>query len=156
MHIIPGWRTRRPEPNSAGPPRCLAESTARPPVQLCSGLSDRALLVRREHQDVGLRIPSGDVDRAHAVARDIDAHAQPSRSLADALAHGGRVLADAGREDEGVEAAQGCGEGADLAADAVDEEVYRFSCMRIAAVEQGLHVSGNARNAEQAGLLIKQ
>ena len=55
----------------------------------------------------------------------VELDAEPGGVAADALADRGGVLADAAGEDERVEPAERGGERAELAPDAVDEEVDR-------------------------------
>ena len=60
-----------------------------------------------------------------ALAAGVELDAEPRRVAADALADRRRVLADAGGEHERVEAAERGGQRAELAADAVDEQIDR-------------------------------
>ena len=64
------------------------------------------------------------------------------------FADSGRVLANAAGEDDRVQPAEGRGERADLAPDAVAIEVDRELRPRIARGEERAHVAGDARHAE--------
>ena len=91
-----------------------------------------------------------------AFARRVELDAEPGRLPAHPLADRRRVLADAGGEDDRVEAAERRGERAELAADPVDEEVDGELRPRLGRLEQRAHVARHARDAEQAGLAVDQ
>ena len=86
----------------------------------------------------------------------IQRYSQPLGVTAHAGTNFRRILADAGRKDDGVEPAQGGDERAEFAPDPIDEQIDRFLGGRLAAREQRAHVAGNAGHAEQAGLIINQ
>lgn len=67
------------------------------------------------------------------------------------------MLADAGGEDEAVEAAERARQCADFPADAKDEEVYRLFRMGIGARKQRAHIARqSAGDAEEAGATVKK
>ena len=68
-----------------------------------------------------------------AIRVRVQVDAEPRRRVADPAADLGRVLADAGGEDERVDAAEHRGERADLLGGAVDEVVDRQLRRRLAA-----------------------
>ena len=86
----------------------------------------------------------------------IEHAAEPGKPLHDGGAHRGRVLADAGREHEGVETAERRRQQAGLQADAVDEIVEREARARICARLEFAHVVADAGQALQSALVIEQ
>src|SRR5512144_2588601 len=91
-----------------------------------------------------------------AVRGAVELDAEPRGIAADALAQAPAVLADARGEDDRVEPAERGGERAQLAPDAVDEEVDRRLGRRVAARLERAHVARDAGDAEQARLLVDQ
>ena len=84
-----------------------------------------------------VRLAGGaDARAALRVRLRVELDAEPGRLPADALADRRRVLADAGGEDDRVEAAERGGERAELAADPVDEEIDRELRPRVGRLEQ--------------------
>ncbi|MNL55658.1 hypothetical protein D3C87_1790870 [compost metagenome] len=66
------------------------------------------------------------------------------------------ILTDAGREDDGIETAERCGQPGDLAGDAQGEEVDRFLRLRRVAVEKVAAVGADAGNAEEPGFVVEE
>ncbi len=95
------------------------------------------------------RLPGVEI-RAPRAAFASPSSSMPSQAdaVADSLADLGRVLADAGREHQPVDAAQNRGQRADLLGGAVDEVVHRQAGGRFAAAEQIAHVVADAGDSE--------
>src|ERR1044071_8496396 len=107
------------------------------------------LLVGRDDPRRDLALLPGDSRAVGLVRALVEFDAQPARRLADAPANLGRVLADARREDQAVQAAQHGGQRADLPGDAVDEVVHRQARVGFAPAQQVAHVVADAGDAEQ-------
>src|SRR5215212_8745457 len=75
---------------------------------------DHQLLVGRDYPRRDLASRRGDSRAAAVVRLGVEFYAEPARSLADARAYLGRVLANACGEDQPVHAAQHGGQRADL------------------------------------------
>jgi hypothetical protein len=86
----------------------------------------------------------------------VELDAEPRGLPAHALADRRRVLADARREDDRVETAERRGQRAQLAADAVDEELDRELRLRLRGLEQHAHVARYPRDAEQPRLAVDE
>ena len=71
----------------------------------------------------------------------VERDAQPRTARADARPYFRRVLTDASREHEAVEASQGSCQRADLSRSTEYEQFYSFSSVRIVAREQCTHVA---------------
>src|SRR6478736_6200096 len=116
----------------------------------------------RDHQlFVGGDHPRGDPARSAADARTVrgvrlrvELDAEPRRLPAHALADRRGALADAGGEDDGVQAAERGGERAELAPDAIDEEFHRELRAGRFGLEELAHIARNSGNAEEPGLLV--
>src|SRR5208282_3671479 len=93
---------------------------------------------------------------AGRVGRRVELYPQPASIAAHPLAQCRAVLADPGREDDGVQPAERSRERAQLAANSVNVEVDRRLRAGRVAFEQRTHVAGNARYAEQARLLVDE
>ena len=93
---------------------------------------------------------------ARRVGGRIELDAEPGQLLGDARPHGRRVLADAGREHEGVEPAERRRQHAGVEADAIDEIVERERGPRIGARLELAHVVADAGQALQAALVVEQ
>ena len=83
-------------------------------------------------------------------------HAEPSELLDHARANVRRILADPGREDEGVEALQGGREHAGTETDPVDEIVDRELRLGVGARLQLAHVIADAGEPLQSAVAIKE
>jgi hypothetical protein len=86
----------------------------------------------------------------------VERDAEPGRVAADAARSSGSFSPIARGEHQRVEPAQRGGERAELAADAVHEELDREFRARVPALLELAHVVGDARDAEQAGLVVEQ
>src|SRR5262247_921195 len=111
-------------------------SALAPAITGCSGRSgagedgfdmagDHQLLVGRHDPRGDLRGVGRDAGGPPRVGGLVERDAEPGRVAADARAQLGVVLADAGGDDDRVEAAERRGERAELAPDAMDEELDR-------------------------------
>ncbi len=103
-----------------------------------------------------LAVGGADARPAGLVGGRIELDAEPGRVATQALADRRRVLADAGGEDERVQAAGGGGERAELAAEAIAEQLDGEARARVVAREQHPHVARQAGDAEQPRLLVDQ
>ena len=86
----------------------------------------------------------------------IELESKPGEPLAYTASDDRGVLADAGREDEAVDAAHGGGKRARLAQDAVDEIVDREPGERGLGREQVAHIVADAGEALQPAFLIEE
>src|SRR5688572_1143085 len=128
------------------------------------GLSqDRARMARDHELLIGWDHPGRDAARfggdawpVRCVRFRVELDAEPSCLAAHALADCDGALANAGGEDDRVQAAERRGEGAKLAPDAVNKEIHRQLGARLRGFEQNAHVARDARYAEQARLLVDQ
>ena len=87
---------------------------------------------------------------ARGVQRRVELDAEEAEPLADPLAHERRALADAGGEDERVEARRGGGHRCDGAGDAVHEDRERELGVGLAGERRALEVAHVARAAAEA------
>src|SRR6516165_7863504 len=118
-------------------------------------LRDHALLVCGNDIDTDAAGLRADPRLSGVIGALVEDHPQPGAARADARPYFGRVLADACREHEAVEAAQGSHERTNLARGAEYEEVYGFTCVRIAAAEQRAHVARNSGNTHEAAAVVE-
>jgi hypothetical protein len=94
---------------------------------------DHQFFVCRHHIECDPAILLRYERRAGRVCCLIDGDSEPGQFVGDACAHAHRVLADPGREHEGVEAAEGGCQHAGIEADAVGEVLERKFSYRIRA-----------------------
>ena len=84
---------------------------------------------------------------------------QPQAQPAESFAHGGsypwRILADACREDDAVEAAESAGHRADLECYAIGEQVESLTRRRGIAGEQNADVAADPGKSEEARLIVE-
>src|ERR1700730_946276 len=90
------------------------------------------------------------------VARPIEPRSHEGEAFANAPAQRRRMLADPGREDEGIEPAERRDEGTCLPQDAIDEEVERFLGARLRARLEHAHIAAHARHAEKPGAVVEE
>src|SRR5207244_3367481 len=86
---------------------------------------------------------AADMRAPGVVGRLVQLQPEPGGVAADTGADGGGVLADAAREHQRVQSAQGGGQRSQLAADTVDEQVDGLGRLRGRAGEDGAQVAGN-------------
>jgi hypothetical protein len=116
---------------------------------------DHQLLVGGDHPGRGPAVDLGDLRALHLVGLEVQLDAQPGAGLDDAAADLGGVLADAGGEDEPVDAAHHAGQPADLPGGAVDEIVHGQAGLGLAASQQVAHVIADAGDTQQARPLVE-
>ena len=97
-----------------------------------------------------------DAARAPGVRLGVKLEAEPGEAPRHGLTNGRRVLADAGGEDEAVDAAHGRSEHAGEERDAVDEVIECELGARIRAREQVAHVVAYAGQALEPAVVIEQ
>src|SRR5262245_57929018 len=97
-----------------------------------------------------------DARPARIVRLAVQVDAEPGSLAAYRFAHGCRVLADTGGEHDRIEPAEGGGERAHFATDAIDEQIDGELRPRVLAFEQLSHVARHTGYAEQTRLRIKQ
>ena len=85
----------------------------------------------------------------------VELYAEEGEPLADRCAHRCRALADAGGEDERVQAAERRGHGGDGGGDAVHEDVEREPA-GLACVEDIAEVAARARERREPGLEVQR
>src|SRR5690606_28623331 len=112
-------------------------------------------LVGRDGVDRDPAAIRGYARAAGAIGGMIERDAEPGRPLAHARADLGRALADARREHEAIEAAQDCGERAELTAYPPDEQIDRGPGARVVTREQRAHVVADPRHALQPALVVE-
>lgn len=118
-------------------------------------MSHHPFLVGRNHQYIDTAVPGTDMEIVARVGFSIQTDAQPLGLQADAAPDFGGVLADATRKHQRIEAA-GCRcQRAQLANDTVAEEIDGFLRFGLVAGEQGAHILGDTRDAEQTRLLVE-
>src|SRR5260221_13370531 len=111
---------------------------------------DHQLLVSRDGPGGDPAFGRADPGGAGIVRRIIELQTEPCRRAADRTADRRAVLADAGREDDRVEAAERGGERADLPADPVDEEIDGQANARVRARFERAHGPPDSPGAAQA------
>src|SRR5215218_10930844 len=101
---------------------------------------------------------AGDDPRVRRVAIEIEPDAEELEALADALPDGCRVLADAARENEGVEPAKSSGQSPQKLLRLVTEESDRLGGAPVGrlAVQQVPHVRARPGDAEEASPLVQE
>src|SRR6266550_6125696 len=124
-------------------------------------LGDLQLLVGGHREDGHLRIVRGEkawLARGGLVARRVDADAEPLEPAERLRAHAGRVLADAGGEDDRVEPAERCVVGADVLPDAIAVHIERELGGVVSGFGPPHHVTDVVVAADplEAGLLGEQ
>ncbi len=97
----------------------------------------------------------GDAGLACCVVQGVEAQAQPGQGIAHFLPHAGAVGADAARENQGVEAADVCGECADVMGHAGGEQGDCFLRARIGAGFEGAHVATQAGKAFESAVVVE-
>ena len=135
----------------SSPSACVASRQQRASVA-----RDHQLLVGVDHPRRDPAPRGADARAARGVGRRVELHAEPAGIAADALADLGRVLADAGGEDDGVEPPERRRQRPQLAADPVDEEVHREPRAGLGRGEQRAHVARDPRDAEQPRLVVEE
>src|SRR5918993_4070863 len=121
-------------------------------------LGDHQVFVGRHDADSHRGIVAGDDRRVRRVALGVDPDAEELEALADALSHWRGVLADAAREDEGVEPAESSSHSPQELLRLVTKKSDRLGGAPVVrlAVEQVSHVCARPRDAEEAGLLVDE
>jgi len=102
---------------------------------------DHALLVGRDDINPDPACPGRNQAPPLGVGRLVQFDAEPAGFLADPRADRGGVLADAGREDDSVEAFQGCCQRTEGDASPVDEVIQGELGARVVAGVRGLSVN---------------
>ena len=108
------------------------------------------------------RLPVVEMWGINGVGIGIELDAEEGQVAADALAHEGVVLTDTGSEHEQIQAAQDCGQRADLAHDAAHVERQRdagaFASLTgiILVLYHHARFGRNPGNTEKAGLVVKR
>src|SRR6266446_1484895 len=119
-------------------------------------LRDHQLLVRRHDKNGNPAFRPRSERFASCIRRRVKNDAKPSKCLRDAGADGWRIFANAGREHEGVEPAEGSREHPGIEPDAVDEIVDSESRARIGARLEVSHVVADTGQAFKAAVTIKK
>src|SRR5438105_2029698 len=96
---------------------------------------DHELLVGRKSPDRHPTMLPADAGAAGGIRGSVDLEPEPCRLRAYPRPDFGRMLADAAGEDERVEATERGGERAELANDAVDEQLDRLPRPRVVGSE---------------------
>src|SRR5271163_3121394 len=104
------------------------------------------------HTGAGIRYAGG----PSVIGRLVQYDAKPPRGPAGARPDLERMLADARGKYQRVEPAERRSKRSELASDAVDEEVDGLFCRWRIARQQGPHIAGNARDAEEPRTLPDQ
>src|SRR4029453_10198671 len=97
-----------------------------------------------------------DARTASRVGRRVGLDPEPCRVAAHALANGRRVLTDPAGEDDRVESAERSGQRTELPPDSIQEDVDREPRRRTVTRQQGPHVAGDTRYAEEPGLAVEE
>src|SRR5262245_62698949 len=113
-------------------------------------------LIGRDDKGRQSRGRTGDRRCIGFVGSPVGLEAQPAGPLDDRLSDRWAVLADAGGEYEGVEAAQDRGESAELLGNPADEVVNRQSRPRITARQQVANIIADARQPLEPAFLVQQ
>ncbi len=117
---------------------------------------DHQLLVGRDHPGLDLGAGAADHRPARGVGLGVEVEAEPGEIATDPFTDDRRMLADAGGEDDAVDAAHGSGQRPGLAGDAIDEIVdgqCRRGCL---AGQQVAHVVADARQALEAAFVVEE
>src|SRR5271156_2212672 len=91
-----------------------------------------------------------------AVGRLVELQSEPAACLADGAADWRRILADAGGEDDAVEAPERCRERADPASRAIAKHLDRKSRAWLRARQQLAAIRRNTRKPEHSGTTVEE
>src|SRR5260370_16100465 len=126
-------------------------------VEHASGMArDHQVFIGRDDPDRYLGARLGEARSSSGVGCLVEFNAYPTSVATDARTDGSCIFTDAASENQGIEATQGGDQRTQFPPYAIDEEIHRFSRGGRVACQQGPHVAGQCRDAEQSGFLVDQ
>src|SRR6516162_8684220 len=117
--------------------------------------SDHQLFIGRDDPYRDPAFGHRDPESVPGICLRVEFNAQPCGRLADSPADFGRVLPDAGGENQSVDAAQYGGQRADFLGGPVHEVIYCQPRFRLAACKKLPHVAADTGNRAQTRLLVE-